>query len=335
MLSKSNLGSSGADAESAPSGFAGQAVGEQQPKPDLGWTQDAAGISAAAAPATLKAQQEKQASAVRLQIHADGSAGQHTDSQPDSVSSHTPAVLAPAGPQPPPPPPPPPGGRQPQPPPPPPPPPGARQPLTPPAEVRTPPPAPAPPGGTKAPPPPPPPPGTSRPHPSPSLPPAATQATSPAPPPPPPPVSARGAPPPPPPPPPLSRAVPPGSALGTAQASDCAGQVAQAGQAQAAVSPSGVTPDAAMTGSPVRSAKGPSSALAAGVMAVNDDKQAVQQAVAAAQEQPDAAGAGCAEASQQPGAVAQPWAADEADFAQMLQQFLVCSSLMSCMPGSF
>ena len=94
-----------------------------------------------------------------------------------------------------------------------------------------------------------------------------------------------------------------------------------------------------MTGSSVGSAKGPSAATTAdavvGVMAVDDDKPAVQQAAAAAQQQPNAAGAGCAEASQQPGAVAQPWAADEADFAQMLQQFLVCSSLMSCMPGSF
>ncbi len=300
-----------------------------QPISQVGQSQEAASAAAVASDDCSKSQEGKQAPTVPLQIHADSTASQLLPSQPGLASSQAATVSAEGhalafGFRPPPPPPPPPGGRQP-PCPPPPPPGGAKAPSAPPA----------PPVATRPPPPPPPPPGSTR------VPPPAPTPSEGAQSPPPTPPAPRSSLPPPPPPPPPGRAVTAdvfrasaqqsvaesstvapsvnGSASGrTAQEIARSGQTAQAGEAEASGSPAVMMPEAAASGGSVQSTKGVASVGDASVSSKEP------QAAAAAERQSEEAGLGDAGAFQQPAASSNPWAADEADFANMLQEFLVC-----------
>ncbi len=116
-----------------------------------------------------------------------------------------------------------------------------------------------------------------------------------------------------------------GSASGhTAQDVASSGQTTQAGQAEASVSPAVMMPEATARGGSAESSKGVASVGDASVVSKGAAKQSEAQAAAAAERQSDEAGPGDAGASKQPAASSNPWAADEADFANMLQEFLVC-----------
>ncbi len=333
---KSRLGiSNAADTASAA---ASDAAAAQQPIPQRGHSQEAASAAADASDDCSKSQEGKQASTIPLQIHADSSASQLLPPQPGLASGQAVTMSAEGhaasfGFRPPPPPPTPPGGRQP-PCPPPPPSGGVKASSAPPAPLvatRPPPPPPPPPGSTRVPPPAPTPSnGAKLPPPPPTLP--GPTSTLPPPPPPPPPPGRTGTA-------DVSRAsaqqtmaesstVAPsvsGSASGhTAQDNASSGQTVQAGQAEASVSPAVMMPESIASGGSVDSSKGVASVGDASVLSKSAAKQSEAQEAAAAERQSDEAGSGGAGASQQPAASCNPWAADEADFANMLQDFLVC-----------
>ena len=323
------------NAADTTSAAASDAAAAHQPMPQRGQSQEAASAAAVVSDDCSKSQERKQVSTMPVQIHADSSASQLLPLQPGLASSQSATVsaeghAAASGFRPPPPPPPPPGGRQP--PCPPPPPPGGEKASSAPS---------APPVATRPPPPPPPPPGSAR-----VAPPAPTPsegAKLPLPPPTPP--GPRSTPPPPPPSPPPGRAgtadvsrastqqsvavsstVAPsvsGSASGhTAQDVASSGQTTQAGQAEASVLPAVMMPEA--TPSSAESSKGVASAGSDIALSKGAAKQSEAQAAAAAERQSEEADPGGAGASQQPAASCNAWAADEADFANMLQEFLVC-----------
>jgi len=83
-------------------------------------------------------------------------------------------------------------------------------------------------------------------------------------------------------------------------------------------------PEATASGGSAGSSKGVASAGDASALSKGAAKHGEAQAAAAAERPSDEAGLGGADASQQPAASCNPWAADEADFANMLQEFLVC-----------
>jgi len=115
-----------------------------------------------------------------------------------------------------------------------------------------------------------------------------------------------------------------GSASGhTTQDVTSSGQTTQAGQAEASVSSAVMMPEATASNSSVESSKVVAS-VGASVLSKGAAKHGEAQAAAAAERQSEEAGLGGAGASQQPAASSNPWAADEADFADMLQEFLVC-----------
>ena len=312
------------NAADTTSAAASDAAAAHQPMPQTVQSQETASAAAVASDDCSKSQERKQASTMPVQIHADSSASQLLSLQPGLASSQSATVsaeghAAASGFRPPPSPPPPPGGRQPPCPPPPPPPGGVKASSAPPAPQVA----------TRPPPPPPPPPGSTR------VPPPA-------------PTPSEGAkiPPPPPPPPPgrtgtadVSRAsaqqsmpesitVAPsvsGSALGhTARDVASSGQTVQAGQAEASVSPAVMIPEAIASNSSAESSKGVASVADASVLSKDIAKQSEAQEAAAAERQSDKTVPGGAGASQQPAASCNPWAADEADFASILQEFLVC-----------
>ena len=78
------------------------------------------------------------------------------------------------------------------------------------------------------------------------------------------------------------------------------------------------------TPSSAESSKGVASAGSDIALSKGAAKQSEAQAAAAAERQSEEADPGGAGASQQPAASCNAWAADEADFANMLQEFLVC-----------
>ncbi|DBA90451.1 TPA: hypothetical protein ACH3X1_003718 [Trebouxia sp. C0004] len=321
------------NAADTASAAASDAAPAHQPMFERGQSQEAAAV---ASDDYSKSQDGKQASTVPLQIHADSSASQLLPPQPGLASSEALTVSAEEhaaanGSRPPPPPPTPPGGRHPPCPPPP-----------PPGGVKASSAAPAPPVATRPPPPPPPPPGSTR---VPPLPLTPSEGAKVPPPPPtsPAPRSTLSPPlPPPPPPPPPGRT---GDAKASAQqsvaesstvapsvivsasgktAQDCAtsGQTAQADQAEASASPALIMPEATPSNSSVACSKDVASLGDASVLSKGAARQSETQEAAAAGRHSDEAGLGGAGAFQQPAASSIPWAADEADFANMLQEFL-------------